>query len=213
MNSIKNKIKLSDYKFALDESAIVAITDQHGIIKHVNDKFCEISKYTRKELIGQDHRIINSGHHSKIFIHALWVTIANGKTWRGEIKNKAKDGSFYWVDTTIVPFLDEQGKPFKYLSIRSDITERKRIEMENNEHMIAIEEMVFMISHKVRKPIVNILGLANILNESMEPIEVRKIVEFIKQSALNLDILTHELNDFIQKTKNKNLNKTGHNIG
>ena len=128
--AMENKAMLEEQTAALNATAIVAITHLDGKIKYVNDKFVEITGYSREELIGKDHRIINSGFHPKEFFRDLWNSIQQGKIWRGEVKNRRKDGTDYWVDSTIIPMRNSKGKIWQYVGIRSEITARKKMEEE-----------------------------------------------------------------------------------
>lgn len=154
--------ELQNIKSAVDESSILAVTDQRGVITMVNDRFCHISKYSREELIGQNHRILNSGCHEKSFFKEMWRTIGFGEIWRGEVCNRAKDGSLYWVQTTIVPFLNDKGKPYQYISVRTDITAQKNL-----------SEMTYIAHHDDLTGIANrrqlVKDLAYLTNEEKKP--------------------------------------------
>jgi PAS domain S-box-containing protein len=187
---------LEDLKWAIDQSAIVATTDTRGIIKYANDKFCEISKFSREELIGKDHRIINSGYHPKTYIRDLWHTIAHGRIWKGELRNRAKDGSTYWVDTTIVPFLDDSGKPYQYMAIRYDVTDRKRSEdlLREQAALARVGEMAAVVAHEVKNPIAGIRGALQVISTRM-PAESRDrlVVGDILARLDSLNEMVHDL--------------------
>ena len=191
-------VRLDELRHALDQAAIVAATDQRGVITYVNDKFCDISKYSRDELIGQDHRIVNSGYHSKEFMSALWRTIARGNVWRGEVRNRAKDGTLYWVDTTIVPFLDERGKPRQYLSIRSDITPRKAAEATLAEQaaLAQLGELAAVVAHEVRNPLAGLRGTLEVLQPRVSASPRDRDV--IKVMIERIDTLNAKVSDILR---------------
>lgn len=192
---LKNSLKeLIDIKHALDESSIIAITDPRGKIIYVNDKFCEISQYTRDELIGKDHRVINSGFHNKDFFKQLYRTIGTGNVWKGEIQNKAKDGSFYWVHTTIVPFLNDNGKPYQYVSIRTDITDRKKAEemVMRSKELAIIGELSAGIAHEIRNPLTMLKGYTEFLKDETKEQENLEYFDILLEEIDRIDFIVGE---------------------
>jgi PAS domain S-box-containing protein len=215
-------VQIHAQKTALDEHAIVSITNPAGRIMYVNDKFCAISKYSRAELLGQDHRIVNSGHHSKEFFRELWANVVQGRVWVGEIRNQAKKGELYWMDTTIVPFLDGDGKPYEYVAISTDITERKRAEDEIRQLNHTLEARVvertaqletankeleafsYSISHDLRAPLRHIDGFAQLLQRrigsTLNDVD-RRYLGNITGSAKGLGTLIDELLAFSRMSR------------
>lgn len=192
---------LQDLKYALDQSAIVAITDTKGTITYVNDTFCAISQYPREDLIGQNHRILNSGLHPQEFFKDLYRTIGQGHVWRGEIRNRARDGSLYWVFTTIVPFLDESGKPYQYVSIRYDITERKRSEaaLRDQASLAQLGKLAAVVAHEVRNPLAAIRGALQVIGRRLDGASMEHGI--VQEVIARVDSLNEIVSDLLQFAK------------
>ncbi|MFN8615145.1 MAG: PAS domain-containing sensor histidine kinase, partial [Vampirovibrionales bacterium] len=167
--------------YALDQSAIVATTNPEGVITYVNDMFCQISGYSREDLVGRTHSIVNSGYHSDIFFTKMWETIKKGKIWRGEIRNRSKSGEFYWVYTTIVPKISENGLPVQYTAIRFDITPLKRVESE-------IQQLYEELEDRVRQRTLELANANRELNTLLE-----KLQETERQRERFVAAITHDL--------------------
>ncbi len=202
--NLQNSLKeLEDLNFAMDQHCIVARTDRRGRITFVNEKFCSISKYGKEELLGKDHRIVNSKHHPKEFIEGLWRTISSGNVWKGEIKNRTKQEEEYWVDTTIVPFRDAEGKPIQYIAIRSDITALKRIQEDLLKAKDAAEaasqaksEFLANMSHEIRTPLNGVMGMTDLALDTQLTPEQREYLETVKMSGDSLLTVINDILDF-----------------
>lgn len=207
--------ELSDQKYALDQAAIVAATDRSGTITYVNDRFCQISGYNRMELLGQNHRIINSRFHPPEFFVEMWKTIASGRVWRGEVCNKAKLGNLYWVDTTIVPFVGEDGKPYQYLSIRNEITQLKQAQttiLEQQAKLIAASKLSALgvvsaaITHEINNPLGVILGrcemiTSQILSGNVDQESLKKNVSMIEKTGQRIEKIIRSMRTFTRENE------------
>ncbi len=204
----------ANLKSAIDEAAIVAITDKNGTITFANQKFCNISKYSLEELIGQNHRLINSGHHPKQFFTDMWKTISGGKVWEGEIRNRAKDGSYYWVNTTIVPFADEQGQTETYVAVRYEITERKmaeeslqiyakKLHVSNQE----LQDFASVAAHDLQEPLRKIQSFSDRLKVKGQEGLSAEAVDYlnrIQSSAKRMQVLINDLLSYSRVTTKAN---------
>ncbi len=201
---------LRQRQFAMDQHSIISITDAAGRITYANDLFVKISGYTRDELLGENHRLVNSGLHSKAFFKDLWETVAGGQVWHGEVRNQKKNGEFYWVAATVVPFLDRKGRPEQYISIRTDITQQKSMEASlaaQNQSLLeakqaaeqaslAKSQFLANMSHEIRTPMNGILGMTELALDTPLDSTQRDYLQLVHSSAESLLCLLNDILDF-----------------
>ena len=207
-------MELDDVKLALDYHCIVSIADVSGNITYANEKFCEISGYSNEELIGQNHRILNSGLHTPEFFIDMWVAIASGEIWHGQIRNRARDGHYYWVASTIVPFLDKHGVPYQYVSVRTDITPYIQARAAAEEANKAKSRFLSSMSHELRTPLNAILGFGQLLEIEIaaDKLEQHEFVSHINTAGYQLLGLINDLLD-LSRIEIGKLEFNIHNIG
>lgn len=190
--------QLRDLRRALDTASMVSVMDTNGLVRHVNDGFCAISRYSRDELVGQPHELLKPSAESSALSRDLWPTIAAGGVWHGEIRGRAKGGAAYWVDTTVVPFLDDSGVPYLYLSIHHDITEQKRAEtrLRSQAAFAKIAEMAAVVAHEVRNPLAGVRGALQLFGgrQSLSPADLlltRQMIERLDLLDAHVKALLH----------------------
>jgi PAS domain S-box-containing protein len=190
----RDRLELSNLRFAMDQHAIISITDTAGTILYVNDKFCEISGFTREELIGNTHRLINAGHHPDSFFQDMWQALAAGRAWQGEICNRNKNGELHWVEATFVPFLDASGQPYQYIAIRTDISTNKLLA----ERIAASERQYRNVVDNIREVIfrVDIEGRWLFVNPAWEAISGYTIEETLGRRQADFLLLDDMSSDF-----------------
>lgn len=198
------RLLLNHQASATDHNVIFSLTNRKGTILYANDKFCEVSGYQKDELIGANHNIVNSGLHSKDFFKNMWATVGNGNIWQGEIRNKAKNGSFYWVDTIIFPVYEYQQKEKQYFSIRTLINDKKQAEQHKIQRIEELQSLLFKISHGLRQPITQLMGITELLDQTPDSLQhLTQIVDYMKTATTMLDTYTRELTQHIEAIAKK----------
>lgn len=210
---LNNVVKeITDYKRALDESSIVLITDPKGMITYANEYCVAVTQFSLDEILNKDLSILDSDYHDASFFTDMWSTIQSGAIWKGEIRNKNKSGQFFWVDCTIVPFLDKVGKPYQYISIQRDITLTKNAEIELNKSFSLVNEQnkrllnfSYIVSHNLRSHTSNIISILNFLEKEDSAAEKEELMQHLKKVSRSLNDTLFNLNEVVSIRNNINL--------